>query len=87
MLAVLYGEFKKAGLEKEEGLLAMSNSLYTLTVEVSALASLNGAAMPTCSQIWSMYATLRLKGQSADLARDGITQILIGLYGLGDSER
>ena len=87
MLAVIFGKFREAGLEKEEGLLALSNSLYTLTVEVSSLATLNDATTPTCVDIWSMYATLRLKGQSSDAARDGITQILIGLYSLGESDR
>ena len=84
MLVVSHEELKKAGLDGEESLLDLANTLHRMTAEISASAGASGLDPPRCSEIWVMYLTLRLQGQPSTEAREGVTGVVGVLYGLTD---
>ena len=84
MLVVSHEELKKAGLDGEESLLDLANTLHRMTAEISASAGASGLDPPRCSEIWVMYLTLRLQGQPSTEAREGVTGVVGTLYGLTD---
>ena len=76
MLAFSYKQESEAGLEREEGLLAISNNLYSVVSEVRAAAERAEAASPKCAELFAMYLVGREEGQSADEAKDGACLLL-----------
>lgn len=83
MLASVFVKLEDAGLEREEGLLALTNNLYGLTVEAAGIAKLNGYPAPPCHEVWALYLTLRLRGQLRTAAREAVAKMIGGLYGIG----
>ncbi len=82
MLAASYQKIMDIGLGEEEGLLALSNTLYRLTVDIGVRASGAQIDPPACSEVFAMYLTLRQNGQSPTEAREGVTAVAGALYGL-----
>ena len=72
MLVFSHSKLKDAGLDGEENLLALSNTLHRMTVEIAAAAIGHASDPPKCSEIWTMYITLRLRGQPTTEAREGV---------------
>lgn len=60
-LAFIFGKLRDFGLEKEEGLLLLSNNLYRLTTEIK---SLSGKDSIGCVAPWATYLMLRKGGHS-----------------------
>ena len=86
MLAFSYKQQSEAGLEREEGLLAISNNLYSVVSEVRAAAERAEAASLKCAELFAMYLVGREEGQSADEAKDGVIAIASPLYRLVELE-
>ncbi len=72
MLVFSHGKLKDAGLDSEESLLALANTLHRMTAEIAAGAIRHDSDPPKCSEIWAMYLTLRLQGQPSTEAREGV---------------
>ena len=81
---MMYASFKQlddAGLGKEEGLLTLSNNLYSMTSQISTSARL--ADLPLrCAEIWSMYLMLRLEGTGPAESSRQIIGLTRSIYGL-----
>ena len=72
MLVFCWNDLKEAGLGSEEGLLALSNNLFSITTQVSAL----GLDTLKCSEWWSAYLVARQeKGMSPSEAKRGVIGI------------
>ncbi len=80
MLVFSHGKLKDAGLDSEESLLALANTLHRMTAEIAAAAIRHDSDPPKCSEIWTMYLTLRLRGQPPTEAREGVTGVVRRLY-------
>ena len=81
MLARIYHELDNAGLSRQEGLPALTEQLLRLTSETARSARRAGAQLK-CSELWAMYAVLRLQGWTPDDARRGVAQLVTRLYKL-----
>ena len=86
MLAFSYKQLSEAGLEREEGLLDISNNLYFVVSRVHAAAERAEAASPKCAELFAMYLVGREEGQLADEAKDGVIAIASALYRLVELE-
>ena len=84
MLVFSHGKLKDAGLDSEESLLALANTLHRMTVEIATSEIGHDSGPPECSEIWTMYLTLRLQGQPSTEAREGVTGVVRRLYGPKD---
>ena len=84
MLVFSHGKLKEAGLDGEESLLDLANTLHRMTVELAASATASDFDPPRCAEIWTMYLTLRLQGQPSTEAREGVTGVVRALYDLTD---
>lgn len=78
MLSYIHGKLADAGLDQEESLLDLSNTLYRMTQDISVSVT----TQPQCAEIWAMYLTVRLGGQNPEEARRGVTAVTSTLYGL-----
>lgn len=63
-LVATWNLLKEAGLDQEEGLLAMTNALHRLT---SRVFSLQGSEVQ-CAQYWGLYASFRQQGNNPEEA-------------------
>ena len=81
-LVFIHQKLKEAGLDGEESLLDLSNTLHRLTHDIAARASAAGMDPPQCSEIWVMYLTTRQKGQSSSEASRTVTAATGALYNL-----
>ena len=61
-LVFIHQKLKEAGLDGEESLLDLSNTLHRLTQDIAGRASAAGMEPPQCSEIWVMYLMTRQKG-------------------------
>lgn len=86
MMVYMFERLEEIGLDREEGLLALSNNLYGLTEEVSSLASVYGYPMQDCVQLWAMYMQLRKSGHTPERAKEGISGIVVGLFNATGSQ-
>ncbi len=84
MLVFSHGKLKDAGLDSEESLLALANTLHRMTSEIAAAAIRHDSDPPKCSEIWTMYLTSRLRGKPSTEAREDVTGVVRRLYGIGD---
>ena len=84
MLVFSHGKLKDAGLDSEESLLELANTLHRMTAEIAAAALGRNSDLTKCSEIWTMYLTLRLRGQPSTEAREGVTGVVRMLYGPKD---
>ena len=82
MLVFSYQKIQEIGLGEEEGLLALSNTLYRLTVDIGGRTAGAQIDPPACSEVFAMYLTLRQNGQLPTEAREGVTAVVGALYGL-----
>ena len=81
-LVFIHQKLKEAGLDGEESLLDLSNTLHRLTHDIAARASAAGMESPQCSEIWVMYLTTRRKGQPPSEASRTVTAATGALYDL-----
>ena len=82
MLVFTHGKSKEAGLDGEESLLDLSNTLHRMTSEIATASSAARMDQPACAEIWSMYLVLRNGGYSPIEARESVAAVAGGLYGL-----
>ena len=82
MLVFSHSKLKDAGLDSEESLLELANTLHRMTVEIATSAIGHDSDPPECSEIWTMYLTLRLRGQLSTEAREGVVGAARMLYGV-----
>ena len=82
-LVIAYNELEEAGLSGEEGLIDVSNNLYWIVTSVDTFVSSNNIPMPRCIELFAMYTTLRYQAWSSQEAREGVVDVTIGLYNLG----
>ena len=82
MLVFTHGKIKEAGLDGEESLLDLSNTLHRMTSEIATTSSAARMDQPACAEIWSMYLVLRNGGYSPIEARESVAAVAGGLYGL-----
>ena len=73
----------EAGLSREEGLIDVSNNLYWIVASVDSFATSNDIPMPKCLELFAAYTALRYQAWSAKEAREGVVDITIGIYSLG----
>ena len=81
-LVFIHQKLKEAGLDGEESLLDLSNTLQRLTHDVAARAATAGMDPPQCSEIWVIYLTARQKGQSPSEASRTVTTGIGAVYDL-----
>ena len=81
-LVFIYQKLKEAGLDGEESLLDLSNTLHRLTQDIAGRASAAGMEPPQCNQIWAMYLVARQKGQPPSEASRNVTVVTGALYDL-----
>ena len=81
MLAVLYREIRSAGLDSEEGMLELTNNLYSMTNQIRLQVDRANSVL-RCAEIWSMYLVVRQEGLSQNEARNQIAELTGALYGL-----
>ncbi len=55
MLVFSHEKLKEAGLDGDESLLGLANTLYRMTVDIASSATRAGSEAPKCSEIWTMY--------------------------------
>ena len=79
-LVFIHQKLKEAGLDGEESLLDLSNTLHRLTHDIAARAATAGMESPQCSELWVMYLTTRQKGQSPPEASRTVTAATGALY-------
>ena len=87
MLVFSHGKLKDAGLDSEENLLELANTLHRMTAEIAAAAISRNSDLTKCSEIWTTYLTLRLRGQPPTEAREGVTGVVRRFYGPKDFEK
>lgn len=78
MLTFSRNKLDEAGLAGEEGLLSVSNTLFGLTSSLSALGVSYSRNMK-CAEIFSLYLTARLNGQSPKESKDGVYALVSAL--------
>ena len=78
MLTLSRNKLDEAGLAGEEGLLSVSNTLFGLTSSLSALGVSYSRNMK-CAEIFSLYLTARLNGQSPKESKDGVYTLISAL--------
>ena len=81
-LVFIHQKLKEAGLDGEESLLDLSNTLHRLTHDLTARAAAAGMDPPQCSEIWVIYLTARQKGQSPSEASRTVTTGIGAVYDL-----
>ena len=87
MMARMLTMHEEIGLDREEGLLALSNNLHGLTTEISALANLYGYPMQDCTGVWAMYMGLRQKGFTPERAKEDVVGVVMGLFNAAGPQR
>ena len=79
MIVKVHQILDETGLD--EGLLALTNTLYRMTTEISNAAA--GMEIPLrCGEIWGMYASVRREGMGPEEARKGVVSVATSLYDL-----
>ena len=79
MLINAYRSLKKAGLDGEESLLDLANTLHRMTAELTSRVTASGFDLPGCAKIWAGYLTLRLQGKPPTEAREDVTGMVRAL--------
>ena len=82
-LVIAHNLLDEAGLSREEGLIDVSNNLYWIVASVDSFATSNDIPMPKCLELFAAYTALRYQAWSAEEAREGVVDIRIGIYSLG----
>ena len=82
-LVIAHNLLDEAGLSREEGLIDVSNNLYWIVASVDSFATSNDIPMPKCLELFAAYTALRYQAWSAKEAREGVVDITIGIYSLG----
>ena len=82
-IVTVHNFLRDEGLDRFEPLPRLTNNLFRLTKAIDRHYNSAGISPPSeCSEIWAMYAALRIEGQSPDDAIKGLEDLVSALTGL-----
>ena len=82
-LVIAHNQLDDAGLSGEERLIDVSNNLHYIVKSVDSFADSNDIPMFKCLELFAGYTTLRHQGYSSRQAREGVVDVAIGFYNIG----
>lgn len=82
-LVIAHNQLDDAGLSGEESLIDVSNNLHYIVKSVDSFADSNDIPMPKCLELFAAYTTLRYQAWPAKEAREGVVDVAIGFYNIG----
>ena len=82
-LVIAHNQLDEVGLSSEERLIDVANNLYFIVQSIDSFADSNDVPMFDCLELFASYTALRHNAWSAQEAREGVVDIAISFYNLG----